>query len=514
MTRTLDPQRIRWLVFLLTAAACFAATDAVLAEDATPGDGPYGKIMVVDFEGEIGAMTWAYMKRRIERVKAEEFDCLVLRIDSPGGTVFHSEKIADALFDLEDIHTVAWVPEQAISGACMVAVACNEIVMDRSATMGDCQPIFIASGGGGYQEAGEKIESPLRAIFRKYAEQNGYPIALAEAFVSKNIRVIEVEASSDGSRHFVSQEAYEGAEDRDIVFASYPKEDLRRLGPPVVTDKQLLTLTAREAKRFGFVKRAFPGHEFPTDEEMVLRSLRRPGATVVQEAPTFFEQAGKVMFAIAGVLAAVVALSVMITLFQGFGTISIIGGCALVVMLLINATADQLYGFPIFLIIVGALLLATEAYIIPGFGVAGILGFLSLGAGFLFLATGSGFGETTGRLTDEAILRFAMQFIVSVVAGFATILLLSRFFPVLGPGKKMMLASPDGSTTVTEAMNTRLPAVGDVGFSSSPLRPAGSAEFSGELVDVVSHGEFIDAGVRLKVIAVEGAQVTVAPDGA
>jgi hypothetical protein len=44
--------------------------------------------------------------------------------------------------------------------------------------------------------------------------------------------------------------------------------------------------------------------------------------------------------------------------------------------------------------------------------------------------------------------------------------------------------------------------VGDVGVARTPLRPAGSAEFEGAWVDVVSGLGFIDAGERVRVAKV------------
>ena len=47
------------------------------------------------------------------------------------------------------------------------------------------------------------------------------------------------------------------------------------------------------------------------------------------------------------------------------------------------------------------------------------------------------------------------------------------------------------------------------GIARSALRPAGTAEFDGHLMDVVADGSFIEAGADLRVIAVEGPRVTV-----
>jgi len=47
------------------------------------------------------------------------------------------------------------------------------------------------------------------------------------------------------------------------------------------------------------------------------------------------------------------------------------------------------------------------------------------------------------------------------------------------------------------------------GIALSQLRPAGTAEFSGERFDVVTEGAFVTCGSRIKVIAVEGRRVIV-----
>lgn len=47
------------------------------------------------------------------------------------------------------------------------------------------------------------------------------------------------------------------------------------------------------------------------------------------------------------------------------------------------------------------------------------------------------------------------------------------------------------------------------GIALSQLRPAGTADFSGERLDVVTEGTFVTSGSRIRVIAVEGTRVIV-----
>ena len=51
--------------------------------------------------------------------------------------------------------------------------------------------------------------------------------------------------------------------------------------------------------------------------------------------------------------------------------------------------------------------------------------------------------------------------------------------------------------------------LGRVGIALSQLRPAGTADFNGDRLDVVTEGGFIPSGARIKIIAVEGTRVIV-----
>jgi Membrane-bound serine protease (ClpP class) len=60
--------------------------------------------------------------------------------------------------------------------------------------------------------------------------------------------------------------------------------------------------------------------------------------------------------------------------------------------------------------------------------------------------------------------------------------------------------------------------VGEEGWRGPVLRPAGKAEFGAALVDVVTDGEFLERGAKVRVVMVEGDRVVVeglgAPPGA
>lgn len=486
-----------------------AAVPPAMAADA-PQPGPFENIFVIDFEGEIGPLTRAYMERRIKEAKEKGADCIVLRVDSFGGRVDSSKAIGDMLLELpRTIHTVAWVPTKAISGAAFISVACREIIMAPSASIGDSQPI-LQGPDGKPQPVGEKIESPLRTWFRTYAEANGYPIPLVEAMVSASVDVIEVRPNDGSQRSFYLRgEDYREADDDAVLVPGFTKAELDQVGPAVVRKGELLTFTAQEALRHGFIKRTFDGG-LPSNEEAVLAALKAPNATVTFTAFTFSESASRWLLQLAGILSALVALAVLFTMWQGPGLITLVGGVALLLIFMINATAEQLHGFPIFLMLLGVGLLLTELFLLPGFLIPGLLGVGSLVFGLLLLATGRAPDEL-GTLDSGVLLDFGLQFISTVLVAAGTFLALGRFLPRVGPARRMILtpSTPDGGPLPTVEAAPHAPSLGARGVARSALRPAGTAEIDGDLVDVVSAGTMIDAGQSIRVVAVEGATVTV-----
>lgn len=495
------------LLLVLAVASSYVPSFAEEGSTDPADPGPFSHLRIVDFEGAIGPVPAAYLQRQIEATQETNADCLVLRIDSPGGTVYHSMEIADALLDLDDdVHVVAWIPESAYSGAAMVALACDEIVMGRSAHLGDAQP-GMRSAEGGWKEAGEKLESPLRAKFRDYAERNGYPIALAESMVSARLQVLKVR-DTEGNVHYLESEDFRSMEPDAEAFPGILRRDLKQVGAPVVSEDELLTLTATEARDTGFLARRFAdGRAFPADEDELLDALKAEGAVVERVSLSFSEQASRVLLQLAGILSALVAISLMLLIWQGPGVMTFVGGIALVLVILINLTADQLNGFPIFLLVVGVLLLAAEVFVIPGFGVAGLLGIFTMGAGFLFLASGATIDDM-GSLPELSI-GFGLQFVATILIALVVLFTVSRFLPTVGPAKRMVLAAPDGPSAVTEEDLALSVSPGDRGQAASALRPAGKVEIDGRLIDVVTDGDWVAKGTAVEIALVEGNRIVV-----
>ena len=144
----------------------------------------------------------------------------------------------------------------------------------------------------------------------------------------------------------------------------------------------------------------------------------------------------------------------------------------------------------IILTLLGLLLLFVEI-LMPGFGLFGILGTLSLMGALLLAYKIYGF------------FVFLMLLILAVLLFFAMIL----FAKKSGLYNKVVLKEQQQEKGFDESTLQGL--LGKIGVTHTELKPFGVAELDGKLVDVCSTGEFIDRGTQIQVIQIVGKTVTV-----
>lgn len=148
-------------------------------------------------------------------------------------------------------------------------------------------------------------------------------------------------------------------------------------------------------------------------------------------------------------------------------------------------------GLIISLIIIGLLLLFAEILLIPGVGIAGILGLVSLG-GSCFYAF-SQMGGTVGAIVTAVN--------VALVVGLSIYVLRAKTW------KRLSLDTNIDSKAVAD---TGL-AVGDRGVTVSRLAPMGSVRFDTELVEVKALEGFVDPEVEVEIVLMEDGKIYVKP---
>lgn len=150
------------------------------------------------------------------------------------------------------------------------------------------------------------------------------------------------------------------------------------------------------------------------------------------------------------------------------------------------------------LFILGAVLVAIE-FMVPGFGIAGTLGIISLLLGIV----------VASRVVSPPVLVGIIAAVLLVIVS----LLVWAYRSATKGGKisrtlllHSRLDKEQGYTSVQPEESL----VGMEGVALSMLRPSGTAQIGDRRVDVVTEGEFIPKGTKVKVIKVEGFRVVVA----
>jgi membrane-bound serine protease (ClpP class) len=177
----------------------------------------------------------------------------------------------------------------------------------------------------------------------------------------------------------------------------------------------------------------------------------------------------------------------------------------------------------IVLFLLGVGLLALEAFLIPGFGVAGFSGIALLLASLVmsFIPDTSSAPGVPGIPFDWGRLQVAIFTVLASFGGsIVGLLILARFIQRAPLFKHLVLAGatagggPGKTTAEAERSSGGLSGlVGKRGVAATDLRPAGKVEIEGSRMDAVTQAEFIDKGEPVEVTEAAGFRVVVARAG-
>lgn len=144
------------------------------------------------------------------------------------------------------------------------------------------------------------------------------------------------------------------------------------------------------------------------------------------------------------------------------------------------------------LIVIGLVLIFTEILLIPGVGVAGILGVLSLGGSCYFA-----FYEL------EPVVGYIVTSVnVALLVGLTVFALRSKTW------KKLALETNIDSKAVD---TENVLSVGDKGKTVTRLAPMGAMRFGNKVVEVKALEGIIDPGVEVEVVLIEDKKIYVSP---
>lgn len=513
---------------LVSAAALALVAPLVVAAGAS-GPRAAGPAALVTIRGEIDDIMRESIRRRVDEALAARVGTIIFELDTPGGAVKSALDICRDIKNIpQDVRTVAWVRPNAYSAGAMISVACNEIWMSPSSSIGDCTPIMLAPTGP--VELGEanraKAESPILQEFRDSATRNGYDPLLSRAMVTVGDEVWWIErigdpnerrfVATDDKKKLVDEPSDENREWRLVERATVPGVGkVIDVLQPIDRADELLTMSQYDAVLYGFAK------GIAVDLADLTLKLELPAAPVV------YEKTGWERFAawlnsplIRGMLLIIVLVGAYVE-FQHPGMI--VPGAVALIALAVFLAAPYAAGlaniWTIVALAIGLGLLALEIFVIPGFGVAGFLGaaliIIAIIGTFVppepALPGGPMFSLPQLQGTWDGIMTGMKVLTTSTIISLVGIFLLIRYLPQSRVLRGVATGNPDAAALALEDPHAAVAQVGDIGLVVGDLKPSGNARFGQDVFEVRTQGEYVEVGRRVQVIRREGLQVVVRP---
>ena len=447
------------------------------------------KVYVLPIRQDIMPPLVYLVRRGVKEAIEANADLLVIDMETNGGQVNTTREIIDILGRFKG-DTATFVNKNAFSAGAFIAVATKRIYMVPGSVIGAAAPIMLSPDGGGVQAIPDtyerKMTSAVKALMRTSAEKNGYNIAVVEAMIDKT-RGLTLTNIIDGVTNAV-------------VLAK---------------EGEILTLTNTEAEReYGSPPRKLLSSGTAKDMDDLLRQLGYAGAYRRDIKATGMEQLGSWLNAISPLLLIIGAIGLYIEFkTPGFGVAGIVGIGAFALYFLGGYVSGLSGAEWVVVFIVGVALVVVELFVYPGTVMLGLFGALLMLIA-LIMAMVDVYPTPGPNLipaipsADKFVLPMR-HLLIATVGGAIGIWLVSRFLPKTSFYRAVVSTSASGVRSGAVLEQQRKSHLGQVGVTESALRPGGKARFGDAILDVISQGEMVPKGTRVRIIGHSGSEALV-----
>lgn len=441
--------------------------------------------ILMPLEGPITQRTVTWIIKSLEgHVQRDDFNLLVLHINSTGGDPEQSRRLAQALVDLPDrYHSVAIVDVRALGDAAIIAWSADELLVADRADLGGPGEVVIDEG----------VLANIRDPIKRLAQDRGRDWSLPLALVDQRVEVFPY-VRSDGEKRYLCRE--EVSEFRN-------PDEWQQVGEALRTSRGIDGATAVE---IGLAQGTISGVD-EVKSRFHLRDLSPMRPNWALELVEWLADPR-----LAGLLLFVAWFALMIEMSSpGVGVPGFISAICFILYFwsqFLHGTAGWL---EILLFLTGAAFVAVEIFVLPGFGVFGI------GGGVMIVVSIILASQTfiiPGNAYQMRQFPVSLMMVAAGASGaVASIYVIRRFLPHTPYFNRMLLKPPEGEEL--EALGRRESLVlydhltGKHGITTTALVPSGKARFGDELVDVISDGDLIPKGTAVYVAEVVGNRVLV-----
>ncbi|MCK6618255.1 MAG: nodulation protein NfeD [Cyclobacteriaceae bacterium] len=407
------------------------------------------KVMLMEIKSEIDPRTRRYVDLALTNAETIKADIVIIEMDTYGGILTDAKEIVDRIMAFKKPIWV-FINSDAASAGALISIACDSIYMAPGASIG-AATVVSATG----EKAPDKYQSYMRSIMRSTAEEKG-----------RNPRIAE------------------GMVDEDIVIDSVKKEG------------EIITFSTSEAIQYGFCEAKVES------VEEILKRNKIENYELVK-----FELSGSETIIafflnpfISGLLILIIIGGIYFELqTPGVGFPLFAAIVALVLYLVpyyLNGLAENWEVIALFL---GLGLIAVEIFVLPGFGIAGVVGItLTVGSLILIMVNNDAF-DFEFVPANEILYAVAAAFggilggIVVLFAGGAR-LANTRLF------KRIALVQTQDPSEGYVVKPASASMKGKTGTAYTVLRPGGKVMIDGQLYDAYTRGEFLEKGDLVEVL--------------
>src|SRR5437870_752661 len=198
------------------------------------------KISLIDIDGAIGPATASYISRSIDEARAQNAQCLIIQLNTPGGLLDSTQKIVQSFLG-SPVPVVVYVQrtgEKGTIAGCFTCIAASVAAMAPATTIGAAHPVSI----GGFPSGGEeKTDDTMKQKLENFS------VSYMEAIAGKRQRNVEWAKSAVKESASISAQKALELKVVDLIAPDLP-DLLKQLNGRVVDGKTLKTAGAEVAE--------------------------------------------------------------------------------------------------------------------------------------------------------------------------------------------------------------------------------------------------------------------------
>lgn len=466
----------------------------------------------------IDEASYRYVQHALKKFIKLNVIFVIFHINSFGGDIYPTQKIADLLQKLDINHgipTLTYVDKYALSAAAMIPYASRFIALRDGAYIGGHYPgkeseVFISSS--------EKIRSALKDEFHTLAGfYNRNPI-LAEAMVDPSM-IIAYRNNQVVSLDSETQIQVLG-ESKDFILSNIGST---------------LTLDTNDLLKFGVADFSVTGADDLLNQTQKYTPFHNSELSkesflgAIPNAKIYMYDNWKIslykiitMPYIASLLLILLIVSFYLQLhFKRFGFFGYLGTFCLLVVLTISYMISSFSVLETVILILGVLLFLLEIFVIPGFGTIGIFGIILIILGlFSLMLPGiekfSVFDFESFSFAANSLLQRLVFLVCSLVISFVLIVVIKRFFSKHFKSlSRLTVKTPQqlGEVDFLEEFEEKqLPKINEIGVTHCTLRPIGKVVVDDRIYDAVAKDDKeIHKHLEVKIVDHKNGKLVVEP---